>query len=126
MTETIQPSRKTLLPTVVALYLLVTAFFSGALAILAFTGVTAINTVLAVGLLVLAVALLVDAAGLFMRQRWAYLLTVVLAAIYLVMAVVSVFSTGLDVSRIILIVVNVAIIVIFFRDAETKAEFGRA
>lgn len=126
MSGTTLPSRKSFVPAVVGFYMFVVAFFSGALAILAFVGATALNTVVAAGLVALAVALLVDAVGLFMRLRWAYLLTVVLAALFVVMSIASTFSGGLDVSRILLILVNVGIIVVFVRDGETRAEFGRA
>ncbi len=126
MTETPQPLRKSFIPAVVALYMLVLAIISGGLAVLSFTGVTAVGVPVAVGLAVLAAALLVDAVGLFMRQRWAYFLTIALNAIYIVVAVLGMFDGGLGTQGILSIVINAVIIAVFFRDAETRAAFGRA
>ena len=76
--------------------------------------------------LVLGIALLVAAVGLFMKKPWAYMLTIILNAVYVGFTILSalVFG-GFNIVSGVFIMLSIIIIIIFMADNGTKAAYGK-
>ena len=86
----------------------------------------ALVTVVGVLFLLIAIALLIDAVGLFQSKPWSWMLTVVLYGIYVVLTVIGwLANNGFNVLSLIFVVISVAIIYLFWTNAEVKRNLGK-
>ncbi len=88
---------------------------------------TGLISIVGILVLVVAIALLVDAVGLFQVKPWAWMLTIVLYGISVVLTVLQWLLNGnnFNILSLVLLVINVAIIYLFYTNADIKSAFGK-
>jgi hypothetical protein len=76
--------------------------------------------------LVIGIALLVDAIGLFQGKPWSWMLTIVLYSIFAVLTLISALTSNtLGIWPIIQIAVGAAIVYLFYTNADIKRALGK-
>lgn len=86
--------------------------------------------VIGIAFLVAGVAGIVDGVGLFMKKPWAWTLTLIIAAFYIVLTIINLVASGFNVSgnilNIIIAIVFAIIAYLFMTDSNVKGALGRA
>ena len=85
-----------------------------------------ILTLLGIAGLVVAIALLVDAVGLFQTKPWSWMLTIVLFGILIVIQVLTWLTGGFGIVGLIWVVISAVIIYLFYTNADVKRTLGKA
>lgn len=85
----------------------------------------ALLTILGIVGLIIGIALIVDAVGLFQGKPWSWMLTIVLYAALIVIQVVSALSGGFGILSLVWIVVAGAIVYLFYTNADIKRALGK-
>ncbi|MBL8162015.1 MAG: DUF2127 domain-containing protein [Anaerolineae bacterium] len=82
-------------------------------------------TILGVVTLVVAIALLVNAIGLFQTKPWSWRLTLVLFGISVVLSVLGWLNNGFTAISLVFTVLNAVIVYLFWTNAEVKQTLGQ-
>jgi hypothetical protein len=85
----------------------------------------ALLTILGIVGLIIGIALLVDAVGLFQGKPWSWMLTIVLYGALIVIQVLTILSGGFGVISLVWIVVAGAIAFLFYTNADIKRALGQ-
>lgn len=82
-------------------------------------------SVLGVVTLVVAIALLINAIGLFQTKPWSWRLTLILFGISVVLSVLGWLNNGFTVLSLVFTVLNAVIVYLFWTNAEVKQTLGQ-
>lgn len=83
--------------------------------------------ILGIVVLIVAIALLVDAVGLFQSKPWSWMLTLVLYGINVVLTVLQLLTNGqgFSILSLVFLVINVVILFLFWTNREVKQTLGQ-
>jgi uncharacterized membrane protein (DUF2068 family) len=85
--------------------------------------------VIGLAFLVVGLAGIIDAVGLFMKKSWAWPLTLVIAAVYIILTILNLVSSNFNISgnilNIIIAIVFGVIAYLFYTDTNVKLTLGR-
>jgi len=83
-------------------------------------------TILGIAGLVVAIALLVDAVGLFQGKPWSWMLTIVLYGVLIVIQILTILTSGFGILSLIWILIAGAIVFLFYTNNDIKRALGKA
>jgi hypothetical protein len=82
-------------------------------------------TILGLAGLVVAIALLVDAVGLFQSKPWSWMLTIVLFGVLIIIQVITWLTAGFNIISLIWVIIAAAIVYLFYTNADVKRSLGQ-
>ena len=82
-------------------------------------------TILGIVGLVVAIALLVDAVGLFQGKPWSWMLTIALYGVLIIIQVLTILTSGFNILSLVWILIAGAIAFLFYTNADIKRALGQ-
>jgi uncharacterized membrane protein len=88
--------------------------------------VTTVATIYGILGIVLGIALITAAVGIFMKAKWAYMATIIVNGAYLALQVFGLLTGAASILNIIFGVLCLLIVILFYTSRDVKSTFGRA
>ena len=85
----------------------------------------ALLTILGIVGLVIGIALIVDAIGLFQGKPWSWMLTIGLYGVLIIIQILTILTSGFGILSLVWIVVAGAIVYLFYTNADIKRALGK-
>lgn len=85
----------------------------------------ALLTILGIVGLVIGIALLVDAVGLFQGKPWSWMLTIALYGVLIIIQILTILTSGFSALSLVWILVAGAIVFLFYTNADIKRALGK-
>jgi hypothetical protein len=85
----------------------------------------ALLTILGIVGLVIGIALLVDAVGLFQGKPWSWMLTIALYGVLIIIQILTILTSGFSALSLVWIVIAGAIVFLFYTNDDIKRALGK-